>query len=91
MSRYIVRCPGGNHLGYPYRDRVILNFLNGKTQLHGVFNKHKSLIDQTICKYTNKVILSYLLSILLVLYGMLRCPGGNPLAIHTEIKHTQYF
>ena len=41
-SRYIVRCPNGNHLGYPFWDKVILNFLNGRTQLHDVFNKHKS-------------------------------------------------
>ena len=37
MSWYIVRCPNGNHLGYPYCDKVILNFLNGRTQLHDVF------------------------------------------------------
>ena len=61
MSRYIVRCPDGNHLGYPYWDKAILNFLNGRTRLHDVFNKHKSKIDQIILKYTNKVILSYLL------------------------------
>ena len=56
VSRYIVRCPDGNHLGYPYWDKVILNFLNGRTRLHDVFNKHKSKIDQIILKYTNKVI-----------------------------------
>ena len=61
MSRYIVRCPDGNHVGYPYWDKVILNFLNGRTRLHDVFNKHKSKIDQIIYKYTNKVILSNLL------------------------------
>ena len=42
MSRYKVRCPDGNHLGYPYWDKVILNFFNGRTHLHDVFNKHKS-------------------------------------------------
>ena len=26
VSRYIVRCPDGNYLGYPYWDKVILNF-----------------------------------------------------------------
>ena len=26
VPRYIVRCPDGNHLGYPYWDKVILNF-----------------------------------------------------------------
>ena len=25
-----------------HTDKVILNFLNGKTRLHDVFNKHKS-------------------------------------------------
>ena len=70
MSRYIVRCPDGT-----IWDKVILNFLNGRTRLHNVFNKHKSKIDQIILKYTNKVILSYLLGILCVLHGMLRCPG----------------
>ena len=39
MSRYIVRCPDGNHQDYPYCDKVILNFLNGRTRLHDVFNK----------------------------------------------------
>ena len=39
MPRYIVRCPDGNHLGYPYWDKVILIFLNGRTRLHDVFNK----------------------------------------------------
>ena len=42
VSWYIVRCPDGNHLGYPYCDKVIINFFNGRTQLHDVFNKHKS-------------------------------------------------
>ena len=37
----------------PYWDKVILHFLNGRTQLHDVFNKHKSKIDQIILKYTN--------------------------------------
>ena len=31
-------------------------FLNGRTRLHNVFNKHKSKIDQIILKYTNKAI-----------------------------------
>ena len=68
MSSNIVRCPDGNHMGYPYWDKVILIFLNGRTRLHDVFNKHKSKIDQIIFKYTNKVILSYLLGFLLVLW-----------------------
>ena len=55
MSRYIVRCPDGTHLGYPYWDKVILNFLNGRTRLHDVFNKHKSKIDQIILEYRKKV------------------------------------
>ena len=38
MSWYIVRCPDGNQLGYPYCDKVIFNFLNGRSQLHDVFN-----------------------------------------------------
>ena len=76
--------------GYPYWDKVILNFLNGKTRLHDVFNKHKSKIDQIILKYTNKVILSYLLGILLVLWYV-EMSRGNLLAIHTQTKHTQYF
>ena len=42
VSMYIVRCPDGNHLGCPYWDKVILNFLNVRTQLHNVFNNHKS-------------------------------------------------
>ena len=42
MFWYIVRCPDGNQLGYPYSDKVIFNFLNGRTELHDVFNKHKS-------------------------------------------------
>ena len=40
--------------------------------------------------YTNKVILSYLLFILLVLWYV-EVSWGNLLAIHTETKHTQYF
>ena len=83
MSRYIVRCPDGNHyLGYTYWDKVILNFLNGRTRLHDVFNKHKSKIDQIILKYTNKVILSYLLGILHVLWYV-KLSWGSLLAIHT--------
>ena len=39
---YILRCPDGNPLGYPCWDKFILNFLNGRTLLHYVFNKHKS-------------------------------------------------
>ena len=27
VARYIVRCPDGNHLGYPYWDKVILIFV----------------------------------------------------------------
>ena len=44
MSWYILRYPDGNHLGYPYWDKVTLIVLNSKvgTQLHNVFNKHKS-------------------------------------------------
>ena len=44
MSRYmyIVRCPDGNHMCYPYWDKVMLNFLNVRAQLHNVFNNHKS-------------------------------------------------
>ena len=44
VSWYILRCPDGNYLGYPYSDTgtVILNFWNGRAQLHDVFNKHKS-------------------------------------------------
>ena len=82
MSRYIVRCPHGNHLGYPYWDKVILNFLNGGPQLHDVFNKHKSKIDQIVLKYTNKVILSYFVGILLVIWYV-EVPWGNLVAIHT--------
>ena len=82
MSRYIVRCPDGNHLGYPYWDKVILDFLNGRTRLHDVFNKCESKIDQTILKYTNKVILSYLLGILLGLWYV-EVSRANLLAIHT--------
>ena len=80
MSRYIVRCPDWNNLGYPYWDKVILNFLNGR--LHDVFNKHKSKIDQIILKYTNKVIRSYLLGILLVQWYV-QVSWGNILDIHT--------
>ena len=83
MSRYVVRCPDGNRLGYPYWDiEVILNFSNGRTRLHNVFNKLKSKIDQIILKYTNKVILIYLLGILLVLWYV-EVSWGNLLAIHT--------
>ena len=90
MFLYILRCPDGNHLGYPCWDKVILNFLNGRTQLHDVFNIHKSSSDQIILKYTDKVILSYLLGILFVLwYVEVFC--GNLLAIHIETKRTQYF
>ena len=53
VSWYIVRCPDGNHLGYPFWDKVILNFWNDRTQLHDVFDKHKYSIDQIILKYTN--------------------------------------
>ena len=60
-------------------------FLKGRTRLHDVFNKHKSKIDQIILKYTNKLILSYLLGILLVLWYV-EVSWGNLLA-----KHTQYF
>ena len=90
MSWYIVRCPDGNHLGYPFWDKVILNFLNDRTQLHDVFDKHKYSIDQIILKYTNKVILSYRFGILLVLWYV-EVSWGNVLAIHTETKHTQFF
>ena len=85
MSRYIVRCPGGT-----IWDKVILNFLNGRTRLHNVFNKHKSKIDQIIFKYTNKVILSYPLGILRVLWYV-EMSWGNLLAIHTQTKHTHFF
>ena len=85
MSRYIVRCPDGT-----IWDKVILNFLNGRTRLHNVFNKHKSKIDQIILKYTNKVILSYLLGILRVLWYV-EMSWGNLLAIHTQTKHTHFF
>ena len=84
MSRYIVRCPDGT-----IWDKVILNFLNGRTRLHNVFNKHKSKIDQIILKYTNKVILSYLLGILRVLWYV-EMSWGNLLAIHTQTKHTHF-
>ena len=53
-------------------------FLNGRTRLYDVFNKHKSKIDQIILKYTN----SYLLGILLVLWHV-EVSWGNLLAIHT--------
>ena len=85
MSRYIVRCPGGT-----IWDKVILNFLNGRARLHNVFNKHKSKIDQIIFKYTNKVILSYPLGILRVLWYV-EMSWGNLLAIHTQTKHTHFF
>ena len=85
MSRYIVRCPGGT-----IWDKVILNFLNGRTRLHNVFNKHKSKIDQIIFKYTNKVILGYPLGILRVLWYV-EMSWGNLLAIHTQTKHTHFF
>ena len=65
-------------------------FLNGRTRLHNVFNKHKSKIDQIILKYTNKAILSYLSCILLVLCYV-EVSWGNLLAIHTKTKDTQYF
>ena len=42
VSRYIVRCPDGNNLGFPYWNKVMLIFLNDRTQLHNVFNNHKS-------------------------------------------------
>ena len=45
VSRYtdLVRWPDGNHLGYPYWDKVmLLIYLNVRTQLHNVFNNHKS-------------------------------------------------
>ena len=82
VSRYIVRCLDGNHLGYPYWDKALLNFLNGIIRLHDAFNKHKSKIDQIILKYTNKDILSYLLGILLVLWYV-EVSWGSLLAIHT--------
>ena len=85
MSRYIVRCPDGT-----IWDKVILNFLTGRTRLHNVFYKHKSRIDQIILKYTNKVILSYLLGILRVLWYV-EMSWGNLLAIHTQTKHTHFF
>ena len=90
VSRYIVRCTNGYHLGYPYWDKVILSFLNGRTRLHDVFNKHISKIDHIILQYTNKIILSYLLGILLVPWYV-EVSWGNLLAIHTSTKHTQYF
>ena len=55
MSWYILMCPDGKHLGYPYWDKVILNSLNGRTRLHDVFDKNISLIDQIMLEYTNKV------------------------------------
>ena len=39
-----------------------------RSQLHDVFNKYKSYIDKIILKFTNKIILGYLLGILLVLW-----------------------
>ena len=68
MSRYIVRCPDGNHSGLSILGQSHTQFLNGRIRLHDVFNKHKSKIDQIILKYINKVILGYLLGILLVLW-----------------------
>ena len=85
MSRYTVRCPDGT-----IWDKVVLNFLNGRTRLHNVFNKHKSKIDHIILKHTNKVILSYLLGILRVLWYV-EMSWGNLLAIHTQTKHTNFF
>ena len=46
--------------------------------------------DQIILKYTNKVILSYVLGVLLVLWYV-EVSWDILLAIHTETKHTQYF
>ena len=80
-----MRCPDGT-----IWDKVILNFLNGRTRLHNIFNKHKSKIDQIILKYTNKVILSYLLGILRVLWYV-EMSWGNLLAIHTQTKHAHFF
>ena len=80
-----MRCPDGT-----IWDKVILNFLNGRTRLHNVFDKHKSKIDQIILKYTNKVILSYLLGILRVLWYV-EMSWGNLLAIHTRTKHAHFF
>ena len=65
-------------------------FLNGRSRLHDVFNKHESKIDQIILKYTNKVKLSYFLGILLVLWYV-EVSWGSLLAIHTLTKHTQCF
>ena len=42
VSRYIEGCLDGSHMGYPYLNKVILIFLNVRTQLHNVFNNHKS-------------------------------------------------
>ena len=80
-----MRCPDGT-----IWDKVILNFLNGRTRLHNIFNKHKSKIDQIILKYTDKVILSYLLGILRVLWYV-EMSWGNLLAIHTQTKHAHFF
>ena len=80
-----MRCPDGT-----IWDKVILNFLNGRTRLHNVFDKHKSKIDQIMLKYTNKVILSYLLGILRVLWYV-EMSWGNLLAIHTQTKHAHFF
>ena len=88
VSRYILRCPGGT-IWAIHTGTVIFNFSNGRTRMHNVFNKHKSKIDQIILKYTNKVILSYLLGILFVLWYV-EMSWDNLLAIHTQIKHTQY-
>ena len=82
-----MRCPDGT-IWAIHAGTVILNFLNGR--LLDVFNKHKSKIDQSILKYTNKVILSYLLGILLVLWYV-EMSWDNLLAFHTQTKHTQYF
>ena len=90
MSWYILRCPDGNHLGYPYWDKVILNIWNGRTQLHDVLNKQQCLIDQIILKYTNKVILNYLLGIKLVLWYV-DVSWDYLLTIYTKKKRTQFF
>ena len=57
-------------------------FLNDRTRLHDAFIKHKSKIDQIILNYTNKVIMSYLLGILLAMC-YIEVSWGNLLAIHT--------
>ena len=61
----------------------MLIILNGRSRLHDVSNNHK-------LKFTNKIILGYLLGILLVLWYV-EVSWGNLLAIHTETTHTQYF